>query len=229
MTTATIHQPDFAPWLGFFDRLQMSDVYLVMDDVQFIRRGWHHRDKIKTAQDVQWLTLPIQKSGKFEQLISETLIDESLDWRTKHLKTLQCAYGKAQWFDWTMQRLEPVYNRAGNSMMGLNMDIIHMGLEILDIPIQVKFTSELRAQGQKTDRILDILRRANVDTYISGLGARAYLDDALIEDAGIRLVWQDFPHPVYPQLHGSFAPMLSCLDCFFNCGPDAAKVLRSKK
>ena len=107
----TIHQPDFMPWLGFFDRWARSDLYIALDDVQFLRRGWHHRDKIKTLQGVQWLTVPVEKKGKYTQKINEVKIAYETDWRKDHLKTIELNYKKAPNFSNIYKKIRDIYSR----------------------------------------------------------------------------------------------------------------------
>lgn len=227
MTVACIHQPDFAPWLGFFDRLLDCDVFVVLDSVQFARRGWTHRDRIKTAQGAQWLTVPVVKKGRFDQAIREVEIDDARDWRTRHLATLATAYARAPFRDPVLTRLAAIYRSGHERLVDLNMAVLGWLMEALEITVEIRLASEMGATGAKSDLLVELCRRIGADVYLSGLGASDYLDEAAFAAAGIRVRWQDFRHPVYPQQHGPFIPMLSALDCLFNCGPAAATTLRS--
>ena len=129
----TIHQPDFLPWLGFFDRWQKSDLYIVLDDVQFLRRGWQHRDKIKTKEGAAWLTVPVIKKGKHDQLIRDVKIDNGTNWRYKHLKTIESNYSKAPNFEDCFKRIKEIYDKKHLFLIDLNMDI----LQWVDIELRI--------------------------------------------------------------------------------------------
>lgn len=225
MTVVCIHQPDFAPWLGFFDRLMACDLFVVLDNVQFVRRGWHHRDRIKTAQGAQWLTVPVRKKGRFDQSIAETEIDDGQEWRSRHLRTLESAYGRAPGFARWFPPVRAVYEAGHVRLMDLNMALIGVMTDAFAIEAKTVTASSLVASGTSNELLINILKAVGGDVYLSGTGARAYLDEGLFAAQGIRVVWQSFAHPVYPQPHGPFIPELSGLDCIFNCGADAARVL----
>jgi len=140
----TIHQPDFFPWLGFFDRWQKSDIYIVLDDVQFLRCGWHHRDKIKTQNGVQWLTVPVQKKGRYHQTIKEVKINNQENWNQKHLKTIQTAYKKAPNFDLVFGKLSEIYNREYDLLIEFNMDLLRLCSKLLGINTPLVFASAAR-------------------------------------------------------------------------------------
>lgn len=208
----TIHQPDFLPWLGFFDRWQKSDLYIVLDDVQFLRRGWHHRDKIKTKDGVKWLTVPVLKKGRYQQLIREVQIDNSIDWRGKHLRTIQSNYTKSPNFDCYFQQIEKIYKKKHTLLIDLNMDLLRFVADSFDIVTPVAFASDHHLQSSSTQKLVDLVKSVDGDCYITGLGAKEYLDETLFSVQGIQVVWQEYTHPIYEQLHGPFIPMLSCLD-----------------
>lgn len=208
----TIHQPDFLPWLGFFDRWKKSDVYVVLDDVQFLRRGWHHRDKIKTRQGVQWLTVPVISKGKYYQRIMDVLIDAGSDWRSKHLKTIEANYKKSPCFEACFSKLKNVYDKGHQHLIDLNMDLLRFAAEELGITTPVVFASQYAVTSTSSRRLVDLVKAVQGNEYSTGQGSQGYLDRQLFHDSGISLRWQEFDHPVYPQLHGEFVPMLSCLD-----------------
>ncbi len=208
----TIHQPDFLPWLGFFDRWRRSDLYVVLDDVQFIRRGWQHRDRIKTAQGVKWLTLPVVKKGKYEQLIKDVELDQGQNWRKKHLGTLAAAYGKAPNFKSVMADIEKIYNQANGLMIDLNMSLLMYCSKVLGIDAPLVRSSTLGVTSTGARRILELVEVVGGDVYLTGTGSRSYLDETMFQEAGVEVVWQEFEHPVYDQLHGPFEPMLSVID-----------------
>ena len=208
----TIHQPDFLPWLGFFDRWEKSDLYIVLDDVQFIRRGWHHRDKIKTQNKIKWLTVPVQKKGRYHQAIKEVKIDHQENWSQKHLKTIQMAYKKAPNFDFVFGKLSEIYNREYNLLIEFNMDLLRLCSKMLDIDTPLVFASDFNVKSTGGQRLVDLVQSVGGKEYLAGSGSRDYLDEELFKKVGISVRWQEFEHPVYKQLYGSFEHRLSVLD-----------------
>lgn len=208
----TIHQPDFLPWLGFFDRWQKSDLYIVLDDVQFLRRGWHHRDKIKTKDGVKWLTVPVIKKGKSSQLIREVRIDDGSDWRKKHVRTIEMNYKGAPGFERCFNRIREIYNKKYKFLIDLNMAFLNFVSEELGIAKPTAYASDYKISTSSSQRLLDLLKVAGGTEYLTGIGSKNYLDEALFRKEGIDVFWQEFEHPVYKQLHGQFIPMVSCID-----------------
>lgn len=208
----TIHQPDFLPWLGFFDRWRRSDLHIVLDDVQFLRRGWHNRDRIKVPAGVAWLTVPILKKGRYGQPLREAVIDNSRPWRRKHLGLVRDSYRGAGQFNGVIADLEAIYQKGHESLVAFNHDLLAWAGARLGIDTPLVWASSLKVESRKTQRLVDLCLKVGADIYLSGLGAGQYLEETLFAEAGIRVVWQDFRHPVYPQLHGRFEPNLSVLD-----------------
>lgn len=208
----TIHQPDFLPWLGFFDRWAKSDLYVVLDDVQFIRCGWHHRDKIKTVNGPKWLTIPVLKKAKYNQLIRDSRIDNSTSWRDDHLKTIKFNYKKAPNFEHCLAKIEGIYNKRHSLLMDLNMELLHFVAGELGIKVPVVFASDYNIKSASSQRLVDLVKSVNGSTYLTGAGSKGYLDEDIFFKEGIKVVWQEYTQPVYKQLHGEFVPMLSSLD-----------------
>jgi len=222
-----IHQPDFVPYLGFFHRLKIADVFIVLDDVQFLRRGWHHRDQIKTRQGAQWLTLSVQK-GNFDQRINEVkLCTDQSSWIDRHLNLLSTNYNRAPFFCDIFEDVKKIYATGYNGLVDLNWTFIKYALNLFNIDIEVVFSSKLAVSGARNERLINLVKSVGGDEYLSGIGARNYMDKQLFEEAHIAVEWQSFIHPVYPQLFGDFIENLSYLDILFNCGAEASDILES--
>jgi len=230
MKTVVIHQPDFMPYLGFFHRLSSADLYVVLDNVQFLSgsKSWHNRDKIKTRNGTEaWLTVPTQKMPQ-KTPINEIMIAEGKEWRNSHLNLLKHNYRVAPFFAEIWPIVECLY--SGNELMlaDFTLSSIRMLMEQFDIQIEMLMASELDITGSSNDLLADILKKTGATTYLSGIGAREYFDPAPFHQAGVQVTWQQFKHPEYPQLHGPFVPYLSSLDLLFNCGRNSARsILRS--
>lgn len=208
----TIHQPDFLPWLGFFDRWKKSDIYVVLDDVQFLRRGWHHRDKIKTANGSIWLTVPVLKKGKYDQLIRDVRIDNSTNWCQDHLRAIEFNYKKAPNFGYCFKKMIEIYNRKHPFLIDLNMELLNFLASELAITTPTVFASEFNIKSKSTQRLLELVKSVNGSIYLTGMGSKDYLDESLFRKENIQVMWQEYTHTVYTQLHGKFIPMLSSLD-----------------
>lgn len=208
----TIHQPDFLPWLGFFDRWHKSDLYIVLDDVQFLRRGWHHRDKIKTKSGAKWFTVPVIKKGQYQQSIREVKIDNGSNWRHKHLKTIESNYKKAPNFEDCFEKIKEIYDKRHLFLIDLNMDLLQWVAIELGITTPTVFTSEYHVKSTSTQRLVDLVKLVDGDGYLTGQGSKDYLDESPFSKENIKVIWQKFQHPVYGHLHGEFIPRLSCLD-----------------
>lgn len=208
----SIHQPDFLPWLGFFDRWKRSDIYIVLDDVQFLRRGWHHRDRIKTANGPRWLTVPVCKKDKYNQLIKDVKIDNSIKWRRDHLKTIELNYKKAPKFDYCFHKIAEIYNKKHSFLIDFNMDLLKFSVSELRIKAPFEFASSFSINKTGNQRLIELVLAVGGKVYLTGTGSRDYLDEKLFLDAGIKVRWQEYVHPVYEQLHGEFIYSLSSLD-----------------
>jgi hypothetical protein len=220
MTTVCIHQPDFVPWLGFFHRLCIADIYIVLDNVQFIRRGWTHRDKIKEAGQERWLTIPVIKTGRFDQLIADVEIDDSQPWRHKHLRTIEAAYAGTSAFAAIFPALRALYAQGHTTLMAFNLALLEWLSSTLGIRIDTRMASALPAGGRQNERLINLVHAVGGTVYLTGTGARDYLDEAMFNSAGLTVRWQRFQHPAYAQTKGPFIPNLSTLDPLFNLGPD---------
>jgi hypothetical protein len=222
--TAVIHQPDFLPYLGFFHRFLHANLYVALDVVQFSRRSWHNRDTIKSPRGQTWVTVPIQKAD-YNAKINEILLSDASDWRNEHLNFLKENYKKAKYFSQIFPRIEKLYAFQCAKMMDFNLESIKLLLNLFNIDIDILLASSLHPLGKSNELLVDILNKANCDTYLSGLGAKAYYDPAPFEKSNIKVVWQEFAHPEYPQLYGPFIPNLSAIDLFFNCGIEESRLI----
>ena len=228
--TVVIHQPDFMPYLGFFQRLLYADLYVILDNVQFVNNckdSWHRRDKIKTPKGEQWFTVGIQKAS-LKTNICDILINKNDNWKIKHLNLINENYKKAPFYNEIFPYIKELYSFECDNLVEFNMKSIHMLFDLFAIKIKEVFASTLETTGKSNELLVDILQKVGADRYLSGVGAKAYFDSAPYDEAGIEVVWQDFIHPVYPQLFGPFVPYLSSIDLLFNCGiEESRKILRS--
>lgn len=227
MTTAVIHQPQYLPYLGFFHKLCQGDIFVVMDNVEFLRRGLQHRNKIKTHQGEQWLTVPVRHRQK--QLIQEVEIEVDRPWSRKHWQTLKTNYSPAPYFETYAQELQQLFHWEWASLCQLNMALIQWVMEVLAIPSPVVYASTLAATGQKSELLINLVQAVGANTYLSGPGGRSYMDLSAFDAAQIEVVWQEFSPPIYPQLFPEvgFIPNLSIIDVLLCCGPQTRQFLES--
>lgn len=226
--TVVIHQPDFLPHIGFFHRFLNADLYVVLDHVQFVHRhrGWTHRDRIKTSRDVQWLTVSVSKAPHDTPINAIELSDNN--WRMRNLNLVRESYRKVPHFEEVFTELEKLYALPCTKLVEFTMASIDILLRLFDIHVPCVLSSSLQPTGHKNELQVDILRKVGATHYLSGIGARDYFDPAPFSEAGIEVTWQDFKHPVYPQLHGEFMPNLSSIDLLFNCGTERSReILRN--
>jgi len=223
--TILIHQPDFLPWIGFFHRWAVSDLFIMLDDVQFIRRGWHHRDKIKTPEGVRWLTVPVKKKGKFFQPIHEVDILSEDDWQKDHLNLIRAVYKRAPEFKAIFPKIEDIYNKPSFRLMDLNLNFLLFLADYLDIHTPYRFSSEFVVDKKGSDRLIELIRLNQGTEYITGLGSRGYLEEEKFSAQGIHVLWDDFKTPYYPQLQGVFTPDLSILDALMMLPKNELKLL----
>jgi len=227
-----IHQPDFMPYIGFFDRLVQADIYVVLDNVQYARGNrdhWTNRDRIKTKKGESWITVSVQKKPRGTK-INEILLSEDFDWREKCKNLLKENYGRAKYYDELMPYVEEMFDYWCGYLMDFNLNIINIINKLLDIHVETISASAIKAHGCKDELLIDIMKRLRQTRYLSGMGAKAYCNEKLYEQSGIRIIWQEFEHPVYPQLFGDFVPYLSIIDLLCNCGIDISrKIVRGEK
>lgn len=222
-----IHQPDFLPYVGFFHKLLMSDLWIVFDDVQFLRRGWHHRDKIKTANGTKWLTLNIKKAPRTSN-INNIQLSYHNNWREHHLNIIRSNYSETSAFSEIFPYIEQLYAYKYDKLIDMNMASIDLLIKLFDIQIDVEYSSQYKTRLTSNERLIELLKQVNASHYLTGTGAKDYFLEKPFIEANIQVIWDEFQYPVYPQLYDDFIPYLSSIDLLFNCGIEASrKILRS--
>jgi hypothetical protein len=222
----TILQPSYLPWLGFFEQMHRSDQFVLYDDVQFTRRDWRNRNRIRVQEGSVWLTVPVIQKNKYEQSLLETKIDNSTPWKRKHLETIRCHYSKAPFFDLHFPWCEKIFNSEWNFLLDLSLETIQYLKGQLKINTPLLRSSELGGTGDKTDRLISICKQLGATQYLSGESARNYISEKDFSDQGIELEYQEYQHPEYPQRYKGFVPFLSTIDLLFNCGDKSLKFLK---
>jgi hypothetical protein len=223
-----ISQSNYIPWKGYFDTINAMDEFVLYDDVQFTRRDWRNRNKIKTAAGVQWLTIPVLVKGKYLQKIKETLISDPT-WAKTHWRSLEHAYARARHFDTCAPHFKALYDNPGSDRLSeINRAFIETACRLLGITTTLRWSSDYRLEDDRNDRLISICQQAGATDYYSGPAARSYLDESAFAACGIKVHWIDYSgYPEYPQLFPPFDPYVSVLDLLFNVGPDAPCYMKS--
>ena len=230
MRTVVISQPTYLPWTGYFRIMKEADVYVFLDNVQFEQRSWQSRNRIKSAQQFAWLTIPTHHDS--QSRICEVEIDNSKPWKRQHLNAIKTSYGKAPYFNLYSSFFKSVYESSWTELVLLNIYMIKYFAAQLGLsPVFVR-ASKLGMEGKRTTLLLDICKMFGADRYVSSIGARDYMEEdgakPIFEKEGIKVAFLEVNLLKYPQLFGEFIPELSVIDLLFNCGPDSSKILFEK-
>ena len=220
----TIHQPQFLPWLGYLDKIDQADAFMMLDTVQFKKNEWQNRNRIRTAKGWQWLTVPVLQH--FGQRIDEVLINPTAAWKAQHLRALDMHYARAPYRNRYLAQLRELYAAPWNKLSDLNEATVQWLLEAYGITTPVHRAADYAARDEPTDRLIDLCRAVGATQYLAGPGAEHYMDTPRFESSSVRLNLQVFHHPIYRQVYEPFEPNLSALDLLLMQGPEALTTLR---
>lgn len=210
------HQPAYLPWLGYFDKIKRSEIFIFLDTVQYEKNSFTNRNKIKTANGSVWLSIPVIKTSHFEKKMSEMPIDKNSHWQRKHLNAIQMSYSKARNFKEIFPKLQIIYAREYDTLVEATWEHLMFWLDILDIHTKIIKSSELDVHSKKSDFVFDLCKAVNADYYISGALGKDYMEVEKFEKAGIEVEFQDYKHPLYSQLYGEFIPNMGVIDFVMN-------------
>ena len=221
----SIHQPAYLPWLGYFDKIVRSDIFVFLDSVQYQKNSYQNRNKLRGPQGSFWLTVPTKSKGHMGSILRDTLIDDAQAWRTKHLKTIENNYKKATHFKECFPKFKELLSTSESNLAELCWHQLHFWLKEFNIKTKVVRSSEVPITSTKSDLVLDLCKHFCADRYLSGALGKNYLDEGSFGVAGITVTYQDYQHPVYPQLWGEFEPFLGIMDYWMNCGSCELKIM----
>ena len=222
MNKVAVIQSNYIPWKGYFDIINDVDHFIFYDDVQYTKNDWRNRNRIMTPNRSMWITIPVGAS--LDRLINEVKIND-FNWQDRHWKSIKQNYSRAPYFKKYREFFEEIYlARKWHGLSELNQYVIKkIAVEILNVKTRFSSSELYNAQGERQERLLEVLKKANADTYISGPAARDYIELDRFKDAGIQLVYKDYSgYPEYAQMFRPFDHFVSIIDLIFNSGPDAA-------
>ena len=230
--TIVVTQSNYLPWRGWFDMLRQADGLVLLDSVQFTRRDWRNRNRIKTAQGPIWLTVPVEAKGRYDQAVDETRISD-YGWAEAHLRSIALAYARAPHapavLPWLQEQLRAV--AAEPLLTRVNETLIRALCLRLGLGLPITRDGDLLPRAElpgldPSERLAALAAAMGATRYVSGPAAQAYLDPAPFARRGIAVAWMDYSgYPEYPQLYGAFAPAVSVVDLLLNLGDDAPRYL----
>jgi len=223
MTIVSIHQPGYLPWLGFFKKIMSCDIFVFLDDVQYEKRGWQNRNRIRTNTGTVLLTVPVK--SKLGMNLNEVKINNQSNWTRKHKKSIEVSYSKTPHFNEYWNDFKKIYDRDFELLIELNMKIIYYIMEKLNIRTKTIFSSELHISEKSSNRILEICKALNCYEYLSGSQGKSYLNEADFVKNNISVKFQNFHHPVYRQIYEPFISNMAIIDLLFNEGRDSVEIL----
>jgi hypothetical protein len=222
----SINQPAYLPWLGYFHRIAVSDLHVVLDHVQFEKNSFTNRNKLRIGSTSAWLTVPLRTKGRFGDLaINEVEIADDGRWAAKHLATIRQGYARAPFFADHEASLESIYCRRWRRLIDLVDELTSYQLMSFGIDKATLRSSELAVGGHKEELVLNICRQVGATTYLSGSLGRQYLREEPFREAGIEVLYHEYAYPEYRQVHQGFVPHLAALDMLLNCGPGSLAVM----
>ncbi len=227
----TILQPTYLPWAGYFEMIYATDIYVVFDHVQFVRKSWHQRNVIKTSNGKTMLTVPVKKKTRSTPICDiEISCNNNKTPLVSHWKAICLAYRNAPYFKDYEEIFSKIYSTKYKYLEVLNMEIIKAICEILQIETKIRFSSKLNLVEEhlgRTEKIVNLCKKVGISYLYDAKGAQQLLDISLFEKEGITVEFQDYKHPEYSQLFGQFIPYLSVIDLLFNKGQESLEIIRS--
>lgn len=227
MKTAVITQSNYIPWKGYFDQIRAADSFVLYDCVQYTKRDWRNRNKIKTAQGLQWLSIPVLVKGKFFQSIRDTKVSENT-WAKKHWKSISHAYSQAPFFSFYKDLFEDLYHQAEalEYLSEINFLFLSEICKLLSITTEFSWSESFEQKEDRTEKLAHICTQLGATHYFSGPLAQNYMDESIFNERGITVQYFDYQgYPEYPQVHGDFEHGVSILDLLFSVGPESPKYL----
>lgn len=223
-----IIQSGYIPWKGYFDAINLVDEFILYDTVQYTVRDWRNRNRIKSRRGVQWLSVPVRRKGRRDQLIADVEVSDPI-WARRHWDALAQAYAKASYFGDLRDRVEKLYLDCEETRLSaLNERFIRGLCEMLGITTPISQAPRCEGVAGPTERLVDICRRSGATHYLTGPRAEAYLEAERFAAAGIGVEYLDYSgYPEYPQLFAPFEGGVSILDLLFNTGPDARRYMKT--
>lgn len=215
-----MHQPNYLPYLGFFDKMNKCDVFVIYDDAQFSTSDFHHRNKIRIFHGWKWLTIPVTKKNlpiKDIEIINERSYKDS-NWRDYHFSLIKDNYKKSLFFPKFEMLLSEIYSDKYDKLIDINIKLIDLISSYMEKRPKIVYSSEFGFKSKGTQKIIDIVNALNGDIYLSGSGGYSYLETELFKISSIELQYQQFQHPVYDQCYEGFIPNLSAIDSLLNLG-----------
>lgn len=215
-----IHQPNYLPYLGFFDKMKQSDVFVIYDDAQFNKENFTHRNRIRIYHGWKYLTVPVLKEyiPIKDIKIRNELTVKGVKWADAHIRDIRDNYKDTPFYATYENDFEAIYRKNYDKLLDLNMEIIHFLMDAFEINTKLIFSSELGFSSKSTERLVEIVEALEGDVYLSGSMGRDYLDISLFEKIGIKVEFQDFKHPIYRQRYEGFIPNMTAIDALFNAG-----------
>ena len=212
----TAHQPAYLPWLGYFEKIMRSDVYIYMDTVQFERGSFTTRNKIKTANGPTWLTVPVITKGHMESNLLELVINDKVKWQKKHFLSIQYAYKNAPYYKEFIEKIAPFYEVEYKMFADFCYEYTLFWVKELGIDTKIMRLKSMAVEGKKSDLVLSMCKATGADTFISGAMGKDYMEEEKFAQNNIKIVYQNYHPNQYPQLWGNFAPCMSVLDFVMN-------------
>ena len=221
---AAIHQPQYFPYPGFFHKLSLADIFVIMDDAQYDKR-FTNRNKIIYPKGWLWLTVPINKTQKFEPNM-KIEINNNMPWKEVHWKRLQFSYNNSKFFNLYKNYFKDLYAKEWTNLFDLNLETLKQVIYWLGLKVDIVRESELNVSTASTQRLIDVCKAVGADTYVAGSGSKDYMDEKLFERNGLNLQYQSYS-PAYYQQHLSkeFIPDLSIIDMLANVGPESIRLI----
>jgi hypothetical protein len=232
MKRIVILQPGYLPWLGFFDLMFKADVFVILDDVQYTKRDWRSRNRIKTTDGVIWLTVPVRAKGSRDKRIKDIEIDNAQDWARKHIRSIATFYKSARFYGEVMPVIERIYKKEFKYLIDLDLALTFEICQFLSLEREIVFSSKLGTESSKDDKLLSICMRLGGTHYLSGNAAKGYLRERIFEEDRISVEWHNYVHPYYRQLwveKVGFVSHLSAIDLLLNHGRESLEILTGKK
>lgn len=229
MKKIAILQSNYIPWKGYFDMINIVDEFILYDEVQYTKNDWRNRNKIKTKQGSQWLTIPVRQES-LEQKIEDTKITDK-KWKKKHWASISQNYSKAKYFKEYRATFEELYLTSEDDYLSqINYKFIMIINEILGITTKISWSSDYELIGGQTERLINLCKQTNATHYLSGPAAKDYFDEELAKKENIQVEWMDYSgYKEYEQLHPPFEHGVTILDLIFNEGPHAKEFMNSFK